>query len=179
MEGTRAAGTSASTKATVTLASVGLQALCYAVFAMLLPMFPLPFWFLYVEVSEVSLLSPRAVLSYLAIVVAAAFAGWSLRRKEWLYGLIVGASTRLGSIGLSVVSLTQMWVALRRDPQIIYQAPGNLAFGIPERWLVIVLMPVVAGGALGAAGGLLGRWLRGQRGLRSGVDLHASPDEES
>ncbi len=179
MEGTRAAGTSASTRATVTLASVGLQALCYAVFATLLAMFPLPFWFLYVEVSEVSVLSPQAVLSYLAIVVGAAFAGWSLRRRGWLYGLIVGASTHLASIGLSIVSLTQMWVALRRDLQIIYQAPGNPALGIPEQWLVIVLMPVVAGAALGAAGGLLGQWLRGRRDLRCGVDLHASPDEES
>jgi putative membrane protein (TIGR04086 family) len=179
MDGTCAPRRSASGKAMVILASLGLQGLCYAVFATILATIQLPLWFLYVEVSGVSVLSPRAVFSYIAILVAGAFAGWSLRSKEWLYGLIVGACTHLGSIGPSIANLSRLWITLLREPDISYQAPGNPPLGIPEQWLIIVLTPVVAAATLGAAGGLLGQWLRGRKESRSRDDLQAPPEQGS
>jgi hypothetical protein len=179
MDRTPATATSASTKAMIILASLGLQGLCYGVFATLLAVIPLPFPFLYAHVSEVSVVSPRAVLAYLATVVAAAFAGWSVLRKGWFYGLIVGACAHLASIGPSSVSLARLWINLHHNPDIIYQAPGNPPLGVPEQWLIVVVMPAVAAAGLGAAGGLVGQWLRSRRELRSGGDSSASRTGEA
>jgi len=177
MDGTPAVERSTGDKVTVVLASLGLRGLCYGVFTTLLAMIPLPLWFLYIEVAEVSVLSPRVFFSYLAIVVAAAFAGWSLPTKGWLYGLIAGACGQLAGVGPSIVALSRLWVNLRGNPDIIYQLAGNPPLGIVEQWLIFVLIPLVAGAALGAAGGFVGQLLRGRRQARSAACLDTWPNE--
>jgi hypothetical protein len=173
MDTTRAEGGSAREKALFVLAGIGLHGLCYGALVTLFVLIPVPVSFLYVQISEVSVLSPRLFLSYVAIVAGATFVGWSLPRSAWFYGLITGLCTQWAGVGPNTVTLSRLSIDLLRNPDIIYQGPGNPPLGVAEQWLIIVLMPVVASATVGAVGGFCGRWLR----LRSTVDASVSRED--
>jgi hypothetical protein len=175
MDATRSDGGSARDNAMPILAGVGIYALCYGALATLLVLIPLPVSFLYVQVCEISVLSPRVSLSYLGILAGATFVGWSLPRSAWLYGLVTGLCTQLAGVGPTTMTLSRLSIDLLRNPDTIYQGPGNPPLGIAEQWLIIVLMPVAVSATVGAVGGFCGRWLRQREVSRSTVDPPASP----
>lgn len=75
MDGTRAAGTSASKKAAVILAGVGVYVLCYGALSTVFALIPLPVTFLYAQFSGVPVLAPPVFLAGLAILAGATFVG--------------------------------------------------------------------------------------------------------
>jgi hypothetical protein len=181
MHGGPAEGRSAREKGVLILAGVGVYVLCYGALMTLFVLIAVPVSVLYVQISEVSVLSPGLFLSYVAIVAGATFVGWSVPRSAWLYGLFTGLCTQLAGVGPSTVTLSRLSIDLLRNPDIIHQGPGNPPLGVAEQWLVVVLMPVVLSAALGAVGGLFGGWLRRRNALRSRatVDATASVEEGS
>ena len=146
---------SAKHKAMVVLAGVGIFWLTFGILAFLSLLLPLnPPAFLWVETADVSVLSPRAFLSYLAVLLAAIFAGWSLPNKGWAYGVVTSVCTQLPAVGPSFITMSRLSLDLLRNPDMIYQGPG-----VTPLWLVTVLMPLVVAVALGAMGGFCGQWL--------------------
>jgi hypothetical protein len=165
-DGTHAARTSASKKATVILAGVGVYVLCYGALSTVFALIPLPVAFLYAQFSGVPVLAPRLFVAGLAILAGAAFVGWTLPRCAWLYGLLTGLCQQLPGVGSSTVTLSRVSIDLLRNPDIVYEGPGNPPLGIAEEWLIIVVMPVALAATLGVVGGLCGRWLRQRRDSR-------------
>jgi hypothetical protein len=155
-----AEGPSATGKALFILAGIGVYLLCYAGLSTLFTLIPLPVSFLYAQFSGVPVLAPRLFLAGLAIFAGGTFVGWTLPRSAWLYGLLTGLCQQLPGVGSSTVTLSLVSIDLVRNPDIIYEGPGNPPLGIAQEWLIIVVMPVALAATLGALGGFCGRRLR-------------------
>lgn len=163
---------SSKQKAMVVLAGVGVFWLSWGVLSFLYVLLPLhPLDFLWVQTAEVSLLSPRAFFSYLAVLLAAVFVGWWLPGKGWLHGAATGVCTQLPAIGPSFITISRLSLDLLRSPDMVFAGPGTPPLGVMRLWLVTVLMPLVVGLALGAVGGLSGRWLHQRVRAQSQPDL--------
>lgn len=160
MDAIRAEVGSVREKALFILAGVGVYVLCYGALMTLFVLIAVPVSVLYVQISEVSVLSPGLFLSYVAIVGGATFVGWSVPKSAWLHGVITGLCTQLAGVGPSTVTLSRLSIDLLRNPDIIHEGPGNPPLGVAEQWLIVVLIPVAVSAALGAVGGFCGGWLR-------------------
>ena len=171
-------GSSAKEKALTVVAGVGVFWLSWGVLGflyVLLPLDPLPF--LWVQSGDVSVLSPRAFLSYLAVLGAAVFVGWSLPTKGWVYGVVTGVCTQLPGVGPSFITMTRLSLDLWRNPDMIFAGAASAQEGITQLWLVTVLMPLAVAVAVGAVGGFCGRRLRQRLRSPSRTDLPAPADK--
>ena len=169
---------SAKEKALTVVAGVGVFWLSWGVLGFLYVLLPLiPPDFLWVQSGDVSVLSPRAFLSYFAVLLAAMFVGWSLPTKGSVYGVVTGVCTQLPGVGPSFIAMTRLSLDLWRNPDMIFAGAGSAQAGITQLWLVTVLMPLTVAVAVGAVGGFCGRRLH-QR-LRSPSRTHlARPGQE-